>query len=102
MHQVDEQNRQEEQEGEGESEAADERQPSAQQAERSAGENRSAEREAGESRAEELTRLDEKMSTQAVEQWLRKIPDDPGGLLRRKVLYQYRKRGGVDTEERPW
>ena len=30
---------------------------------------------------------------QALEQWLRRIPDDPGGLLRRKFLYQYRQRG---------
>lgn len=29
----------------------------------------------------------------AAEQWLRKIPDDPGGLLRRKFLYQYRQNG---------
>jgi Ca-activated chloride channel family protein len=29
----------------------------------------------------------------AMEQWLRRIPDDPGGLLRRKFLYQYRQRG---------
>ncbi len=29
----------------------------------------------------------------AAQQWLRRIPDDPGGLLRRKFLYQYRQRG---------
>lgn len=29
----------------------------------------------------------------AAQQWLRRIPDDPGGLLRRKFLYQYRERG---------
>ncbi len=29
---------------------------------------------------------------QAVENWLRRVPDDPGGLLRRKFLYQYRLR----------
>jgi Ca-activated chloride channel family protein len=28
----------------------------------------------------------------AAEQWLRRIPDDPGGLLRREFLYQYRQR----------
>ncbi len=28
---------------------------------------------------------------QAMEQWLRKVPDDPGGLLRRKFDYQYRQ-----------
>ncbi|MBA3602277.1 MAG: VWA domain-containing protein [Parachlamydiaceae bacterium] len=27
------------------------------------------------------------------EQWLQRIPDDPGGLLRRKFLYQYKKGG---------
>jgi Ca-activated chloride channel family protein len=29
---------------------------------------------------------------QALEQWLRRIPDDPGGLLRRKFQYQYQLR----------
>ncbi len=29
---------------------------------------------------------------QADEQWLRRIPDDPGGLLRRKFYYQYQQR----------
>jgi Ca-activated chloride channel family protein len=42
------------------------------------------------------------MTEQAAEQWLRKIPDDPGGLLRRKFIYQYRKRGGVDAEVQSW
>ena len=31
-------------------------------------------------------------SDQAQAQWLRRIPDDPGGLLKRKFLYQYRLR----------
>jgi Ca-activated chloride channel family protein len=51
---------------------------------------------------DELARVDEQMSTQATEQWLRKIPDDPGGLLRRKFLYQYRQRGGVADEAESW
>ncbi len=55
-----------------------------------------------ESEAEELARLDQQMSEQAAQQWLRKIQDDPGGLLREKFLYQYRKRGGVETEVQPW
>ena len=42
------------------------------------------------------------MSEQAAQQWLRKIPDDPGGLLRRKFRYQYRQRGAGDTEEQAW
>lgn len=52
--------------------------------------------------SETMAELDQQMSEQAAEQWLRKIPDDPGGLLRRKFIYQYRKRGGVDAEGRPW
>lgn len=34
---------------------------------------------------------------QATEQWLRQIPDDPGGLLRRKFEYEYRKRDARST-----
>jgi Ca-activated chloride channel family protein len=39
-------------------------------------------------------------SEQAAEQWLRRIPQDPGGLLRRKFLYQY-QRMGVDQDGKP-
>jgi len=39
---------------------------------------------------------------QATEQWLRKIPDDPGGLLRRKFKYQYQQQGGQKTEQEQW
>lgn len=38
----------------------------------------------------------------AVQQWLQRIPDDPGGLLRRKFLYQYRQRGRQLETDRPW
>ena len=39
---------------------------------------------------------------QARQQWLRRIPDDPGGLLRRKFQYQYRQRGGQPQQEQGW
>ncbi len=47
---------------------------------------------------------------QAMEQWLRRIPNDPGGLLRRKFRYQYQRLGKdqdgndvwPDNEEQPW
>jgi Ca-activated chloride channel family protein len=47
---------------------------------------------------------------QALEQWLRRIPDDPGGLLRRKFRYQYQRYGRdqegrevwPDDEVQPW
>lgn len=39
----------------------------------------------------------------AMEQWLRRIPDDPGGLLRRKFRYQYSQRDyGDEPTDEPW
>lgn len=44
-----------------------------------------------------------KEQKQADERWLRRIPDDPGGLLRRKFLYQYSQRAKQqDTTEQSW
>jgi Ca-activated chloride channel family protein len=37
--------------------------------------------------------IEEWADEQAAEQWLRRIPQDPGGLLRRKFLYQYQRLG---------
>jgi len=48
---------------------------------------------------------EEREARQAADQWLRRIPDDPAGLLRRKFLYQYQSRTDGDTEIRagnPW
>jgi len=47
---------------------------------------------------------------QAMEQWLRRVPDDPGGLLRRKFRHQYQRSGKdqdgnsvwPDNEVQPW
>jgi Ca-activated chloride channel family protein len=39
---------------------------------------------------------------QAMEQWLRRIPDDPGGLLRRKFMNEHRRRGAPGDESKPW
>jgi Ca-activated chloride channel family protein len=40
---------------------------------------------------------------QANEQWLRSIPDDPGGLLRRKFYYQSRQRAHQPPpDSKPW
>ena len=54
--------------------------------------------------------LGEQEQQQAMEQWLRRIPNDPGGLLRRKFRYQYQKTGKdqdgnntwPDDEVQPW
>jgi len=39
---------------------------------------------------------------QAMEQWLRRIPDDPGGLLRRKFINEHQRRGAPEDESEPW
>ena len=51
---------------------------------------------------EQLARFDEALEEQqALEQWLRRVPDDPGGLLRRKFRYQtiQRLRNGEELDE---
>ena len=58
--------------------------------------------------AEAMRRAQEQ--EQAMEQWLRRIPNDPGGLLRRKFRYQYQRQGRdqdgnnlwPDDEVQPW
>ncbi len=60
---------------------------------------------------EELAELRyQQAEEQAMEQWLRRIPNDPGGLLRRKFRYQYQRLGTdqdgnslwPDNEAQPW
>lgn len=59
----------------------------------------------------ELAELREQQEQQqAMEQWLRRVPDDPGGLLRRKFRHQYQLSGTdqdgnsiwPDNEQQPW
>ncbi len=45
---------------------------------------------------------EEDESQQAIAQWLRRIPDDPGGLLRRKFLYQSQQQTRTKPEEQTW
>ena len=67
-----------------------------------------AEQELTQAQAEAQRREQEEQ--QAMEQWLRRIPDDPGGLLRRKFRYQYQRQGRdqdgnnlwPDDEVQPW
>lgn len=41
-------------------------------------------------------------SEQANEQWLRRIPDDPGGLWKRKFQQQYSRRSRGEESSQPW
>jgi len=45
---------------------------------------------------------DQNEKDQALEHWLEKIPDDPGGLLRRKMYREYQRRGRQQKEKKIW
>jgi Ca-activated chloride channel family protein len=69
------------------------------------GESEQAEGEPGEQEREQQMELSEAWSeedVQAMEQWLRRIPDDPGGLLRRKFRNQHQRRGAPEDETESW
>ena len=51
---------------------------------------------------EQQQQQDQDEDAQAMEQWLRRIPDDPGGLLRRKFRNQHMRRGAPADEEKTW
>ena len=54
--------------------------------------DKSAEKNIASDDEQELT-AEEQSRQQALEQWLRKIPDDPGRLLRNKMQREYQRRG---------
>ena len=63
-----------------------------------------AEQQQAEQEEMELTEDEREQSEkdQALEHWLEKIPDDPGGLLRRKMYREYQRRGREQKEEKLW
>ncbi len=91
----------EQQQGQGEEEQQTQEQgEQEQQAQEGEGEQEESEEQQG---AEQM-RTAEMMpdeAQQATEQWLRRIPDDPAGLLRRKFRYQYRQRQ-AEPGEKTW
>ena len=55
--------------------------------------------------AEATTQADDaeqKQTDKITKQWLRRIPDDPGGLLRNKFKYQYKRQQQHSSEEKNW
>ncbi len=64
----------------------------------------------GKSPADAMAQRRAQEQQRAMEQWLRRIPNDPGGLLRRKFRYQYQRTGRdqdgnnlwPDDEVQPW
>jgi len=112
-----EQEQQEQQDSDGESDEQQEgdeseqgeqgdEESSEQQQEGEQGDEESDEQTEGEENGEpsqsELEKNWSEEDAQAMEQWLRRIPDDPGGLLRRKFRNQHERRGAPADESETW
>ncbi len=97
----DEQSGEESEEGEqGEDQSSEDQQDGEQ------GDEESDEQQEGEQNGEpsqsEMAQNWSEEDAQAMEQWLRRIPDDPGGLLRRKFRNQHQRRGAPADESETW
>lgn len=79
-----------------ETEAGDEQNEAAPIADEAGNQDTQAEAEAQPAPVEDT--LADPEQDQALEQWLRKVPDNPGELLRRKFLHDYRKRQEMNRE----
>jgi Ca-activated chloride channel family protein len=108
MEQQDSQNQSsEDQEGEesdqseqGEEQSAEQQQDGEQNEQESDEQNSSEENQ--QSAESEMEQNWSEEDAQAMEQWLRRIPDDPGGLLRRKFRSQHQRRGASADESEVW
>jgi Ca-activated chloride channel family protein len=58
------------------------------------------EQEAVSAASDELPPMDEQALSR--EQWLNRIPDDPGGLLKRKFKYYYKRKQYDVPQQQPW
>ena len=112
------QEQQQNQEGESEQQEGEQQQDQSQsseqqESEQQDGENQPGDEQEAEANQEEQEGEAERMQreiqeawqeedSQAMEQWLRRIPDDPGGLLRRKFRNEYLRRGEQQAEEETW
>lgn len=56
----------------------------------------------GNPQEQEMAQTWSEEDAQAMEQWLRRIPDDPGGLLRRKFRSEHQRRGAPPDERETW
>jgi Ca-activated chloride channel family protein len=117
VEQMKQQQEQQQQDSEGESDEEqsadqsekgeqDEEQSSEDQQEGEQGDDESDEQKEGEETGKpsesEMEQNWSEEDAQAMEQWLRRIPDDPGGLLRRKFRNQHERRGAPADESETW
>jgi Ca-activated chloride channel family protein len=92
-----------EEEGEGEPDSEQEGEGEPQEGENESDqEGEPQEGEQSEPSQQEMEMAWSEEDAQAMEQWLRRIPDDPGGLLRRKFRNQHQRRGAPQDEKKKW
>jgi Ca-activated chloride channel family protein len=96
-----EQSGEESEQGEQGDEQSSEEQQDGEQDQQERDEQREGE-EQGEPSESEMEQNWSEEDAQAMEQWLRRIPDDPGGLLRRKFRNQHQRRGAPSDESEAW
>ncbi len=96
----------EQQEGDQSQQSEGEQSEEGEQQEQQEGEQESEQQEGemSEEEGEQMERAEawSEEDAQAMEQWLRRIPDDPGGLLRRKFRNQHQRRGAPEDETESW
>jgi Ca-activated chloride channel family protein len=96
----------EQQEGDQSQQSEGEQSEEGEQQEQQEGEQESEQQEGemSEDEGEQMERAEawSEEDAQAMEQWLRRIPDDPGGLLRRKFRNQHQRRGAPEDETESW
>jgi Ca-activated chloride channel family protein len=97
----DQESDQESEEGEQGDEQSSENQQDGEQSEEES-EQQSEGEESAEPSESEMEQNWSEEDAQAMEQWLRRIPDDPGGLLRRKFRNQHQRRGAPADESETW
>lgn len=111
--QQEQQQQSEDQQGEGEQpegepqeseQEGQEGQQDPQEGEETEGEPQESEQGEGEGSPQEqqMAQAWDEEDAQAMEQWLRRIPDDPGGLLRRKFRSEHQRRGAPPDERETW
>ena len=91
----------ESEQGEQGDEQSDESRQDGEQTEEESDQQQEGEEE-GEPSESEMEQNWSEEDAQAMEQWLRRIPDDPGGLLRRKFRNQHQRRGTPANETETW
>lgn len=93
----DSQNKDQSKENDAEEKDSEEKNPDQQESEQ-----QESQQDAQSSQTEEANDDLSREERQALEQWLNRIPDDPGGLLKRKFKYQYQQREHQNEGEVSW